>query len=501
MPGAPIRIGPWENGVTNRIVDPAAVDPKFLLRADNFIYDIVGNLTTRPPILNDDGNTAYGNDVEVLLWTLMTQSNGSIVSVVIVTSQSGTWAIVDGVRTKISNYYHPSCAEGIRGEGDTRENVIWFSGSPSDLNVGGYWTPGDSSITTIANIPVCKSMAMYDNRLWMGAIATTDPKRVSEVQFSAVFPVDADDFVSGDLTADITVGGYIQFAPEDGESVTKVVSYYDSLLVFKDSSTYLFSIDRSDIKNRSQTKRVSNTVGTPNDHTAVVFNDVVYSLHERYVHRFTGQSFVPLDEKIILTGTSGDESLSLFNDMLIARRGSNYWVYNFYTESWTTWSTARSFNWLVTRPSSKNVNEVRAIGGLIGTTNLISIESVHKAGRSESFVAELQTPYIIAEGESVFKRLFWWGAHIFHTGEVRGAVDAVSELVEGSIAWDSNSKPDNFITSPYGYFVKFLKAYRFRQIAFRLQLYTDGQQPSSIFSLISVMRGGKKLYGKPVATL
>lgn len=488
MPGQPITLGPFTDGFTNRIDNPALLSNASLLAAENFLFDVQGNLVTRPPII--ENNVDLGSsELEVLLWTYIPSGVASpeVYDVLVVTNQQGTWISTAGAAfVKVSDYYHAACVQGARGT----DSVIWFGASPNQTGTGGYWALGDTSITTLSNIPQCRSMALYKERVWMssivgGSVGTTG----SLVAFSALAPVDNADFDQSDA------GGFVLVNPNDGETVNSIITYRDTILVFKDASVYIITYDTT--IDRMQVKPISDTVGAFNDNVVRIYNDVVYVLHERYIYRFTGQSFSPISERVIARGTDAG-SLSVFNDTLIARRGTTYYVYNFYTDSWTTWATTRGFNWLVERPAASNTNELFYVGGRTGQNDLVNIQSTYSGARTESFTATVQTKYFTLDTYD-FKRMFGWGAGIKGKYSITGAVDAVGEFQELAQAWDHVSAPDLVQPSPFGYYYKFMKAVRFKQISFRIVLAADGTEPATVHNIVAIARTAQRPVGASVS--
>jgi hypothetical protein len=416
-----------------------------------------------------------------------------VYDVLVVSSGDGTWISTNSAAfVKVSDYYHPACVQGARGQ----DSVLWFGASPDLTETGGYWEIGDTAITTLSNIPQCRTMALYKERVWMGSIVGGSVGiSGSLIAFSAIAPVDNADFDQTD--ASDRGSGFITVNPNDGETVNAIITYRDTILVFKDESCHIVTYDTT--IDRLQIKAISDTVGANNDHVVVIYNDVVYVLHERYIYRFTGQSFAPISEKVIIEGADSG-TLSVFNDILIAKRGNVYYAYNFYVDAWTTWVTTRPFNWLVERPAVLNTTELFYVGGRVGQNDLVNIQSTYSALRTESFAFKAQTKYYFM-GTYDFKRLFGWGLHAKSQYVITGGIDAVGEAFEPSVVWDSLSQPDTITTSVYGHFFKFNKAYRFKQVSFRAEGTSDGTSPATIYVVVATLRPTQKPVGSPVSAV
>lgn len=504
MPGEAVTLGPFVGGFTNRAFDPATIEDTTLLVADNFVFDSFGNLVTRPPVVEDNVDLG-SSELEVLGWYLMPSDSppptSDVVDVLVVTSDDGTWVrVASGTWQKISNYKHEDClVHQFGGKG-----ALWFPASIAQAGTGGYWRLTDSVIQTFSNIPQARSITFYEQRIVFGNIATSGAGiEGSYLIYSSDNPGTNGEFDWNNLDPDIPEGkqapSYIVVKPEYGDTIQKLVTYYDSVVVLKDNSTHLYSFTLNDTS-RAQVKTVSPTVGTPNNHTAVVVDDILYTLHGEYIYRFTGQSFTPLSVAVDIPG-SDDTSLSNFERKLIARRGSTYYVFDLDVNAYTTWTTARLFNWLVRRPEPYNPNDILYAGGRVGQNDLVTVQNGYSGTRVENFTSRMQTKYYDFQLSDRFKRLFSWGAYVKTNGAVRGAVDVNSEARETSEVWDSTSYPDFSGMSPYGYFYKFLKGYRFRQISFALELDVDGSYGAVVASLMPVIRTGQYTVGKALTSV
>ena len=484
MPGESTQLGPFRGGLTNRIMDNALPEDEDVLVCENFIFDIYGNLVTRPAIITETV-TLDSSELEVVLWETMPTAAGSadVTDILMVTSSTGTWISTGGAAfVKISNGYHPAATVGRRGN----EVVLWIAKSP-DATLGGYWSLGDTSITTLTNIPIAQAVIYYRNRVFFAGLQGGSEDWASSIlAFSGTNPTVDADFTFFVVSENEPSPGFVTIAADDGQTINDAILYFDSILIFKDSRTYLYTNDG--FVRRFQIQPVSNTVGAKNRFCAVILNDVCYVLHERYVHRFTGQSFQPISEKLTIKG-SGAESLSTYGDTLIARRGSKCFVYNFYTEGWTEWISTRMFNYLVAKPSSFITDNFRYVGGLDnGVGKLVSIETEWNPTRTEDYTARIFTKNYLFGAVDRYKRLFGWGAHVKHVGVLRGAVDIHGEERVNGANPDSFSAPTSVVPSNYGQFFRFLKAYRFRQVAFGLELVTNGAVPSTVYTIVPKLR-------------
>lgn len=502
MPGAPAPLGPWPLGLTNRKYDGATLTDESLLDATNLVFDDDGNLYSRPPVVENNVNLG-SSELEVVGWYSMPSDSPpptpEVVDVLVVTNQQGTWvSIAENAWVQISTRYLPVAVQ-FYFEGDS---AIWFAASPNASGTGGYWRLADTSVNVLSNIPQAGTMCVYSDRIWFSAINKgAIGLQGSYLIYSSTYPTTNADFDWNNIPSESAENfpGFQAIAPDDGGTINKILFYYDNIVVLKDSTTHLYSYN-ADILKRFQIKSVSPTVGTANDRTAVVVNDILYTLHGRYVYRFTGQSFTPVSEALTINGNV-DSSLSEYDNNLLVRRGTEYYLYDLNINAWTQWATLRQFNWLVRRPVVRNLTEVLYQGGRVGQNDLVTISTEFDSARTEPYQVRLQTKYYDFGSTPTYKRLFAWGAYIKTNHNVRGFIDAVSELRETSTVWDEGSYPDVVSDSPYGYFYKFLKAYRFKQISFAIEIDTDGQEADVIYTIVPIIRTAQFNVGKQVTSV
>jgi hypothetical protein len=485
MPGELITLGPFSGGFTNRVSDPSALDDKDLVECTNFIFDIYGNLITRPSIVEDTTFTTISK-VEVLLWTLIDDNE-----VIIIADDSGTYAQTgnNGVWVKISGNRHNVCVQGSY-QSDT---VIWFGAAKGATGSGGRWSVGSNSIVAYSNIIYCTSMVWHKERVFY---IGTD----SKLYWTNITPNDNADWVS-------TGTNSVDVSPNDGQRNRALRVFQDSIYIFKNQSTYLFTYDANILN--FQLRLISNVVGTPNNDTVVIYSDTMFSFHDRFIYRFTGSTFAPLSQKILLFGSEGittsEPSLSIWADTLALRYGSVCFVYNFYTESWTTWTSDLMFTKIVEKPRPLDYKTLEYLGGGVLTNKLVRMKSSWDVNDKEDMTCRVQTKVYDMDSPGIFKRIFWWGVNaVVSTGKNTGIKLGFAAYNEvGAIrptVWEEYLVPDAE-DSDLNKLMKVRRSFRFRMASFFVEFTTDGSQSSSLNTIVLAIKSAAVVPGKTTSQI
>ena len=505
MPGEAVQLGPFTGGLTTRVSDPSSLDEKDLVEADNFIYDIYGALVTRPPITtvtDAPSTTPDAGEWEVVLSGFFSATTEPEVEpFIIITNWKGTWVkYKDDDWLKIADVKYWTAVQGSKGS----EQVVWFTRGHStpgqgSTDEGGWWKPGETTITQFSGIPGCNQVVWYKERLFF--LNLGDNEDASLVRYSEIAPVDNDDFPSTNK---------LFINPNDGQSIRDAVVFLDNIFVFKYDSTYIITYDTG--IDRVQIRPVSNTVGSKDIRQHLIYADTLFVYHNRFVWRFTGSTFVPLSQKIIVSNQDSPQepTLSQWSDTIILRFSDVAYVYNFYTESWTTWSSDEMFNYIVKYSELEDYTEITYYGGKRGDTSLVKIRTVWPQtenpdvvlgpDNTEEFKARLQTKHYGFDTPNTFKRLFWWGVNaIIQSGApgLRAGFFPIDEHSDHSndTNWDNLEVPNPPATGAHTQMFKFIKSFRFRLASFYVELDCDGAFPQTINNITAVLKSSQTIVG------
>lgn len=508
MPGEVINLGPFTGGVTTRVSDPSALAEEDLQEANNVLYDIYGNLVTRPPIekFSNQPPPGTGEQEVVISGFLSAQDEDEVRPFIIVSNDSGTYVrdsypVANGNWLQISTAKYSVAVQGSRGT----ESVVWFAkgeDSNGDSVNGGYWGLGDTSITTYSNIPEAEAAVWYKERVFF--LNTGVKNDASRVQYSNITP---------DANTDFPSGNEFYVNTNDGQSIRDAVVYLDNIFVFKYNSTYIATYDTA--IDRLQIKAISDTVGAQRRRVIQIYGDTLFVYHNRFIWRFTGSQFVPLSQKIIVqseafVNVGSDFTLSQWADTLILRMDDTAYVYNFYTEAWTTWTSTRMFNYIVKYSLNDYYSQFAYYGGQREGTDLIRLRTTWPLVRdpeatltedsSEQFKATLVTKQYDFEQPQIWKRLFWWGLNgVFDSREanpiLRAGFYPVDEYVGVPPVWNNLEVADAKVTLAHAQMFKFVRSHRFRLAAFYIEIDCDGGTPNTINTLTVVVKTAQVIRG------
>ena len=312
----------------------------------------------------------------------------------------------------------------------------------------------------------------------------------------------------------------------DGQTIRKIVNYYNSLLVFRSNSIYSYS-HLGDPAGAQSSVTVSN-IGLTNNKCLVQYENYIYFMYDDMAFEFINNNARQINIKVPLisgTRTGIDEiqarAVSLFNRRIIFSYFDKLYSYNLRTRTWTTWTTPTytSIGQILSVVSNNQYESAICFSSKLVATGsgrvakTLQITDTFTLGESETFDCVIQTKNYNYQSGATFKRLFWWGVDASFKGTVVGTVSpitfntAVSWATLGAYTWAAVStyswaqpiSPSISVTttqstagpSTIRKFVKFLKGLRFRQAYYRVVFTSDGTpdtSPVRLFSLMTYVR-------------
>jgi hypothetical protein len=286
----------------------------------------------------------------------------------------------------------------------------------------------------------------------------------------------------------------------------------NNLAIFKSDSTYVLTY--STAPTDGTVVKANNTIGTTRQFCMQTYENSVYVLHEGKVYKMDNYNFVEISNKVpfnptVLTpGTYTEEMhLSKVGDRLIVRFFDKTYAYGLKTNSWSEWQTKSplmdALGPIVEHPNILSTQPylMYVAGQSINDRNFItSIWDGHTSDRVESttslptsMTCKIKTKnYDFGLGYQ-YKKLKYWGADILTTRTVIGTASPITFGISvtwadvGIYTWDElGSWASPLITNPdiatnveavagsLRRFIKFLKALRFRQVNFTVEMETNG---------------------------
>lgn len=517
MPATPVKIGPFAGGL-NTYSGPTSVGDNECVDLVNFDIDLDGSLYSRTPITVKDpmaGLPATAT-TELLPLGWFIDTTGERYLFVASGTSTFTRRESDGVWAVATNTFAATCSVQYAGK-------MYLIASPASANPGGTWTPAGGFVA-VAAIVKGTSCSIYKERLFIGG-STTNPNRIffSNPADFAVWQTSINFF-------DVRSG--------DGQSVVLVYTFQDSVIVFKNRSTYIFSYDSN--PSRGQVRLISGAVGLTNKYCCVEYESALYLHYENTLYQLNNWNFtvvnlkVPFEYSIIYDiatyGTTNYPTLSIMSDRLVIHHYDIVYVFNLRMGVWTKWSVAlnRNFNYFLEVPRNTLDEPERYYGGCRAKSVTDPVKALYEwRPVFDTTRTESMTHYVVSKTYDfnvayTFKRLFWWGADVLAKRDITYSVSPVSyspsithaqlhvykhseitgnhlRPISISINYTDNSSISNVAGTRL--FVKMLKSMRFRQIYFTLTGTTDGtstQGPLRVFSL-TAMVDNKELVAKELS--
>lgn len=504
MPGEAIQIGPFVGGL-NTFSDPTAIADNEVAVCENFELDLDGSLLSRPPIVSR-GITfplqATGN-ISVLGYYY---GPGAVPYLIASDGLSKTYYFQGDSWTLITDTFAASAMTQF-------DHKAWLVSPTDSASPGGYWSPA-SGFVADANMPHGDTIVAHKERLWIsgGRDALSNPTRL---YYSNI--------VGSELGLWIAVPDYIDIGSGDGQSIVRVSTYYNSLVVFRTNSIYAFQFT-TDPTSGVISLLVPN-IGLSSKDALVAWQNYIYFIYDEKAYEFVNNRAQQINLKVPLESTNRSTIaapyvVSLFSNRIIFSFWDVMYVFNLRTRTWTTWKSTvhGAIGWVVSATVDAEFEEALVFSsefvpaGGTRTAKTLHITDTF-TDEAEDFVCTMQTKNYNYQTSSAYKRLFWWGADAMFSGTVTATASPITfnQAVTWSqmlaytwnqasmYHWDQPATPGTDIqtireTTGAGSirkFIKFLKALRFRQIHYRLEFQTDGSlttAPVRLYALMTYVR-------------
>lgn len=500
MPGTPLKLGPFIGGM-NTQADPSSISDNELVDCVNLELDLDGSLVSRPPVVDITAGSnisALGGNVVLLGYGIFSSNRYYLFGC----GPSGVGVYYNNVWTLI--------APGVRSKSIVQfMDKVWILAKFSSTNPGGSYNP-DSGYVAVPAMPRGSTIVTYKSRLWICAGAEAPPATASRISWSAFD-------VNGASTPDVWNSlDFLNVNPGDGQHCIDLVVYNDTLVIFKDDSTYSFPFDVD--PRQGVIRKISGNVGATRDFCVVQYENVLYCYHEGWVYEINNYTFTRLNTKVPFeyeapSAPLADESvyLTLFGDRLVCRYYRRAYIFNLRTRTWTRFKSTYIVGPFVSAPSTnvQRKNQVYYAGSNVaGQQTMYKTQDGFDSAAKEPMDCLILTKnYDMGLGYK-FKKLFWWGADVSSVNPVLGIVTIITTgftVTWGALSqytWDDlltwgnptgiaqigsiSSSVPLYGNRPNRVFLKFFKALRYRQINFSVGMTTDGSDlngPVRVYTL------------------
>jgi len=505
MPGSFVKLGPFKGGLNN-VSDPTSLEEDELSVCENFEFDTDGSLTSRPAIVN---YTSYATSNTMdLLGYYVDDATGT--AYLIGSNDSGVYYLSGSTwNTIVAGYRSYAATQYL--------DKMWIVSAPGAAVTGGQWDP-TSGYANVAAMPKGMSIGVYKERLFIGAgdKATSNSSRL---YFSGI--------------ADGTswpAPNFIDIRKGDGQKLVDLYVLNNSIYLFKNDSTHVYSYDTAPDKGTVQV--VSGTIGASGLHCVVQYQNYLLVYHEQYVYELINYVYNQLNVKLTFTpdySTTGTffrpVAISIVGNRLVIRYFDKVFVFNFDTRTWTQWTSTKTFSHWIQQPklSTANVASFYVSGTCILNNSGIYALNDNPLGDpsyTENITCVARTKYYDFESPNTFKRLFWWGCDVIASGTVTGKI--VPIIYNTQIKWQDltgltwGDIDDNLWIQPLlvdptitdvvdasgtksRKFLKFQKSCRFREVYFEVRIDTDcspSKAPVKIFSIAPTLSQKQKVSQK-----
>lgn len=512
MPATPVKIGPFAGGL-NTYSDPTAVGDTECIDLVNFDIDLDGSLYGRFPFLKlPVFPTSSGTGAVYLLgWFINTNMDRYLIvactnSTFAYNYEAGTWSTISSTVgfTAMVQY----------------QNKAWLVAPLSAPTGGGSWEPTGGFVLD-NDIPRGNTAAIYKERLFVSGSGAN----ANRVYFS-----NAADFATWNTSVN-----FFDARSGDGQSIIKLIVFADTIVIFKERGTYVFSYDSAPA--RGAVRVINSSIGITNRHSVIEYENSLYVHHGDSVYQLSNWQFTPINLKVPFVYVSrydvkyvSEASLSVLSDRLIVHHYDTIYVFNLRNATWTTWQVAgdRNFNYFLQVPLRLPTEKEVYLAGSRDTTNdtdrrMFSWVPEYDPLSGEEMDCRVITKVYDFNVPYTFKRLFWWGVDLLSRNDLSYIVHPVqytravthadmsafthaqlssgTHLMPLSVSVDVSDSMTISNSAGNRMFIKLLKSMRFRQIYFTVSGTTAGtilDAPLRIYSLIAFI-DNKQLVSKEVS--
>lgn len=504
MPGDQVQIGPWVGGL-NTYSDQTAVADNQAVKIENLELDLDGSLKSRPPIVDLGVPFPLGvtGNIEILGYYY---APGSVPYLIASDGLNSTYYFSGSSWVLITNTVAASSMAQFNG-------LAYLLAPVGSTNPGGSWSP-TAGFVAEPNMPKGDGIVAFKFRLWIcvGRDATANG---TTMYYSKVLGT------AGGIW--VTVPDFINIGSGDGQNIVQLVVYYQSILVFRTSSTYSFQFTSD--PSTGQLSLILPNTGLADKDAVAAFESYLYFIYDGKAYEFINNRASQINQAVNLqainrAGIYKPYAVSVLGNRAIFSFYDTMFVFDTVTRTWTTWMspTRGPIGRIIRLIQSSQFDQAIAhssafvaTGGSRSAATLQITDGLTTA--AEVFQCTLQTKNYNYQASSAYKRLFWWGADAIFRSNVTAIVTPIVynyAVTWGQLLSTTWGTLKNFTwgqpisgtlsittvraTSGGGAirkFVKFPQSLRFRQINFKLIFDTDGSSnsaPVRIFSLITYVK-------------
>ena len=500
MPGEPTQIGPWVGGLNTQSDQTSIADNQAVI-IENMELDLDGSLVSRPPIV--DLAIAFPLGVTGNMQLLgYYYAPGSVPYLLASDGLSSTYYFTGTSWTLITSTISATAMAQFNG-------LAYMLAPVGSTNPGGSWSPSTGFVAE-PNMPKGEAIVAYKFRLWiaLGINATTNG---TSLYYSKVLGT------AGGIW--ITVPDFINIGSGDGQNIVQLVTYYQSILIFRSGSTYSFQFTSDPAA--GQISQILPNIGLSDKDAVASFESFLYFMYNDKAYEFINNRATQVNTSVPLraisrAGIYKPYAVSIFGNRAIFSYYDTLFAFNITTRTWTTWKSPLRgpIGKIVTLQQNNQFAQAIchsssfvATGGSRTAKTLRITDGL--TTDAEAFSCTLLTKNYNYNTSGSYKRLFYWGADAVFRSTVTAIVTPIvynyavtwgqmlaftwgaaknftwAQPISGTIAVTTirNTSGGGAIRK----FVKFDKSLRFRQANFKLVFDTDGSTSSAPIRIFSLM--------------
>lgn len=336
MPGKPVRIGPFSDGLNNVSQSGEAKDSE-VLELVNFEVGPDNLLWSRPPYLTVDQSVIDGTTVT---------NNWKILGIYRYSSTEW-YLMVDRPKVGGGSDIQAYLSGNMANTPITLKSVPVGSKVTAFVQMGGdcfFCVSTLSPITSfkwnkdiaVVDVPAMKKgscMIAYKSRLWISGVDTVG--LTSRLYFSAIG--------TGGPTPDIwNQSDFLDVAPGEGGFVTALLALNSSIMVFKNDGTWRFSYSSS--PGKGQVDKISGSIGAAGVNSVIEFENYVYIYDQGRVYELVNSSFTQLNRFVLfekdlksVDSVADGVDMSILSRRIVVRYFNNIYVYSVDSRAWSQW--------------------------------------------------------------------------------------------------------------------------------------------------------------------
>jgi hypothetical protein len=333
MPGKPVRIGPFKDGLNNVSLSGESKDTE-LVELVNFEVGPDNLLWSRPPY-----EVAKNTVVDIAAnWKVLGVYRSTTTLWYVIVSKPEAAGASKVLAYAMGDFTSVPILIKDVPSGNTVTAYVqmnadcYFCVSPSSSISSFKWVLGGAT-TDIAAMKKGNCMIAFKSRLWIAGIDTASQN--SRLYFSAIGV--------GGPTPDIwNAVDYADIAPGEGGFITALLAMNSNIMIFKNDGTWRYSYPSTPSK--GQVDKISGSVGAATATSVVEFENYVYVYDQGRLYELVSNTFTQLNRFVTfekdaegVDGITSGVDVSIMNRRIIVRYFNAIYAYSIDSRAWSQW--------------------------------------------------------------------------------------------------------------------------------------------------------------------